>query len=83
MSERHPAAALVRALRGRTVIDGSCDGEGMDDVRLRLDDGSFIALDVTAVHEVVCGWDLGFHGRLIVTIGGAELWPFDVDDGAS
>jgi hypothetical protein len=45
LGERYPARALVDVLRGRTVVDGSCDGEGMDDVRLLLDDGTTIAID--------------------------------------
>lgn len=77
MSERWPADALVRALRGRTVIDAWCDGEGMDDVRLRLDDGSVVTLDATAVDGVVGPIDLGPQGRLVVNIGGSGLWPFD------
>ncbi|MGH2745353.1 MAG: hypothetical protein ACRDN8_23260 [Thermoleophilaceae bacterium] len=49
MSERWPADALVRALRGRTVVEASCDGEGVDDVRLLLDDGTVVAIDATVV----------------------------------
>lgn len=49
MSERWPADGLVRALRGRTVIDAVCDGEGNDDVRLLLDDDTVVAIDAIAV----------------------------------
>lgn len=76
MSERWPADALVRALRGRTVIDASCDAQGNSDVRLVLDDGTVIALDAITVHETAGPLDLGLRGRLTVTIGGRELWPF-------
>ena len=51
MSERWPADALVRALRGRTVIDAVCDGEGTDDVRLLLDDDTVVAIDAIAVES--------------------------------
>jgi len=81
MSERWPAAALVRALRGRTVIDAFCDGQGMDDVRLRLDDGTVVALDAT-VEEIVEPLELGPRGRLTVSIGGIELWR-GAEDAAS
>lgn len=75
MSERWPAASLVRALRGRTVIDATCDGEGIDDVRLRLDDGTVLMIDATVVDIVDELLPLGPRGRLVVDIGGAELWP--------
>lgn len=75
MSKRWPADTLVRALRGRTVVDASCDGQGIDDVRLSLDDGTAIALDATTVHETVGPVDLGLRGRLTVSVGGPELWP--------
>src|SRR5918999_2152689 len=42
--ERYPADALVKALIGRTISDATCDGEGMDDVRLLLDDGTAIPI---------------------------------------
>ncbi len=74
MCERWPAAALVRALRGRTVIDASCDGEGMDDVRLYLDDDTVIALDATVVEDSG-PLELGPRGQLTVRIGGLDLWP--------
>jgi hypothetical protein len=44
--EGHPAATLAAALVGRTVVDATCDAEGVDDVRLLLDDGTVILLDV-------------------------------------
>ncbi len=66
---------VVRALRGRTVVDASCDGQGIDDVRLSLDDGTAIALDATTVHETVGPVDLGLRGRLTVSVGGPELSP--------
>ena len=80
MSERWPADALVRALRGRTVIDAVCDGEGTDDVRLLLDDDrggyddTVVAIDAIAV-EITEPLALGPRGKLTVAIGGLELWP--------
>jgi hypothetical protein len=81
-SEAHPAAALVAALVGHTVVDATCDGEGVDDVRLLLDDGTAILLDAeldtdpkpTALAEQLgrAPWP-----RLRVHIGGRELWPLD------
>jgi hypothetical protein len=32
-------------LVGRTVVDATCDGEGADDVRLLLNDGTTIRID--------------------------------------
>ncbi len=65
-------------------MDASCDGEGADDVRLLLDDGTTLAIDseletspdATAMAE----W-LGRPPwpRLRVQIGGRELWPFTDD----
>jgi hypothetical protein len=43
--ETHPARALVEALLGRTIVDATCDGEGVDDVRLQLDNGTVILND--------------------------------------
>lgn len=74
MSERWPADALVRALRGRTVIDAVCDGEGNDDVRLLLDDDTVVAIDAVAV-EITEPLALGPRGKLTVAVGGLELWP--------
>jgi|GEM_PF-6187159 len=74
MSERWPADALVRALRGRTVIDAVCDGEGNDDVRLLLDDDTVVAIDAIAV-EITQPLALGPRGQLTVDVGGLELWP--------
>ncbi len=70
---RWPAAALVDALRGRTVVDAYCDGEGMDDVHLRLDDGTRVSLDAEAYDAIVEGTDgarleLGPRGRLLVAV---------------
>lgn len=77
-NEVHPAAALV----GRTVVDATCDGEGVDDVRLLLDDGTAILLDAeletdpesTALADQLsrAPWP-----RLRILIGGRELWPLD------
>jgi hypothetical protein len=47
--ERYPARAIVDALKGRTVVDASCDGEGMDDVRLLLDDGTTLAIGSNSI----------------------------------
>ena len=74
MSECWPADALVRALRGRTVVDAVCDGEGDDDVRLLLDDGTVVAVDATVV-DIREPLALGPRGRLTVAVGGLELWP--------
>jgi hypothetical protein len=72
---RWPAAALVDALRGRTVVDAYCDGEGMDDVHLRLDDGTRVWVDVgveDASIDLPDGdqLDLGPRGRLRVSVEG-------------
>jgi hypothetical protein len=76
MSERWPAAALVEALRGRRVVQASCDGEGMDDVWLRLDDGTKITIDATLEEQgEIGGVQVGPVGRLVVNIGGEDLWP--------
>jgi hypothetical protein len=48
---RFPAAAIVEALRGRTVTDAYCDGEGHDDVHLLLDDGTAVSVDVDVDSE--------------------------------
>ena len=74
MSERWPADALVRALRGRTVVNASCDGEGVDDIRLLLDDGTVVTIDATVV-DVDDPIPLGPRGRLRVSIGRPELSP--------
>lgn len=64
----------MRALRGRTIIDAVCDGEGNDDVRLLLDDDTVVAVDAIAV-EITEPLALGPRGKLTVAIGGLELWP--------
>lgn len=79
--ERYPAKALVDTLKGRTVVDASCDGEGMDDVRLLLDDGTTVAIDSelnTSPYSLAMAEWLGRPPwpRLVVQIGGQELWPF-------
>jgi hypothetical protein len=62
-------------------VGASCDGEGMDDVRLLLDDGTTIAidseLDTSSDSLAVAEW-LGRPPwpRLLIKIGGRELWPF-------
>lgn len=43
--ERYAARAIVEALKGHTVVDASCDGEGMDDVRPLLDNGTTVTID--------------------------------------
>lgn len=71
---RFPAAALVEALRGRTVADAYCDGEGHDDVHLVLDDGTKLWIDVDTDRNVVVEGsgggrlELGPRGRLVVAI---------------
>lgn len=78
--ERYPAAALVQALKGRTVVDASCDGEGIDDVRLRLDDGTTLLID-TELDDDPQALELAEQlgrppwPRLLVRRGGDELWP--------
>jgi hypothetical protein len=81
--EEHPARALVEALLGRTIVDATCDGEGVDDVRLQLDNGTVILIDSEL------DWDsaplaerLGRPpwSRLVVRFGGDELWPHAAED---
>jgi hypothetical protein len=79
--ERWPGHALVEALKGHTVIDASCDGEGVDDVRLRLENDVVIRIDATVTFsddELLIEAGLaGPQARLDVTIGDRELWPHD------
>ena len=69
-----PAAALVEALRGRTVVDAYCDGEGRDDVHLVLDDGTKLWIDVAVDPNVVVERPVGGRpergprGRLVVAV---------------
>jgi hypothetical protein len=82
--ERHPAAALAAALVGRTVIDATCDGEGVDDVRLLLDDGTAVLIDAeldSDPESLVLAEQLGRAPwpRLRVLVGGRELSPLDPD----
>jgi len=79
--ERYPARAIVEALKRRTVVDTSCDGEGMDDVRLLLNNGTTVTIDSeldTSPNAVAMADWLGRPPwpRLVVRIGGRELWPF-------
>jgi hypothetical protein len=81
LGERYPAKALLEALKGRAVVDPSCDGEGMDDLRLLLDDGTTIAIDTeldTSPYGISMAESLGRPPwpRLTVRIGGRELWPY-------
>ena len=76
MSERYPARALCDALKGHIVIDASCDGEGSDDVRLKLDNGSVILIDSAPDLQYFLGQD-HLRSKLVVKIGGKELWPFE------
>jgi hypothetical protein len=80
VKERYPADALVRALKGRTVVDASCDGEGVDDVRLLLDDGTTILIDAELNEDpesLALAEQLGRPPwpQLLVKLGGDELWP--------
>ncbi len=84
--ERWPADALVKALRGRTVVDATCDAEGVDDVRLRLDDGTIVLIDTELDEQpqaVALAEQLSRPpwSQLVVKLGGDELWPFDSRSG--
>jgi hypothetical protein len=66
------------------VIDATCDREGVDDVRLLLDDGTAILIDAEHNSEpesVALADALGRAPwpRLRVLVDGRELWPFDQD----
>ena len=72
--ERYPADVLVKALIGRTVVDATCDGEGTDDVRLLLDDGTAVLVDSeldTAPSFLTLAESLGRPPwpRLVVCVG--------------
>jgi len=66
------------------VVDATCDGEGVGDTRLLLDDGTAILIDAEldngpeslalAEHFGRPPWP-----RLCVFIGARELRPFDHD----
>lgn len=73
---------MVAALVGRTVVDATCDGEGVDDVRLLLDDGTAILLDAeldTDPESMALADQLGRAPwpRLRILTGGRELRPLD------
>jgi len=79
-AERHPARALVNALKGRTVTDASCDAEGNGDLRLFLDDGTMILIDVEPdVDAEPLALALGRRPspRLAVRVGAGKLWDDD------
>jgi hypothetical protein len=62
-------------------VDASCDSEGMDDVRLLLDDGTTVTIDSdldTSPNAFAMAEFLGRPpwARLLVQVGGRELWPF-------
>jgi hypothetical protein len=79
-AERWPAHALAEALKGHTVIDASCDGEGVDDVRLRLENGVIIRIDAKIIRvedDLLAAVGLTEQAQLDVTIGDHELWPYD------
>jgi hypothetical protein len=72
----------VPALVGRTVIGATCDGEGVDDVRLLLEDGTAVLIDAEldrGPESVALAEELGRPPwpRLRVLIGSRELWPFN------
>ncbi|MDQ6806343.1 MAG: hypothetical protein M3065_15580 [Actinomycetota bacterium] len=46
----------------------------MDDVRLRLNDRTVVAVDATVV-DISERLELGPHGRLVVRTGDMALWP--------
>jgi hypothetical protein len=82
--QKHPAHALVEALKGRTVVDASCDAEGVDAVRLRLDDGTVILIDSELDRDsapLAKTLDRPPWPRLVVRIGGDDLWPHGARDG--
>jgi hypothetical protein len=79
-----PAATLAAALVGRTVIDATCGGEGVDDARLLLDDGTAVMIDAELdddTESLALAEQLGYPPwpRLRVLVAGRELWPFDQD----
>jgi len=62
------------------VIDASCDAQGVDDVRLKLDDGTTILIDTQLDEDpqaLALAERLGRPPwpRLLVKLGGNELWP--------
>ncbi len=62
------------------MIDATCDGEGVDDVRLLLDDGTAVQIDAdlgSDPESLVLSEQLGRAPwpRLRVLVGGSELWP--------
>ena len=74
------SAIPPRLLSSRTVVDASCDGEGMDDVRLLLDDDTTIVIDTeldTRPYGISMAESLDRPPwpQLTVRIGGRELWP--------
>jgi len=76
--ERYPARALVNALKGRTVIDASCDAEGIADLCLALDDGTTILIDVEPdvdSEPLALAFGRRPWPRLVVRVGAGELWP--------
>ncbi len=64
------------------MVDATCDGEGMDDVRLLLDDGTAVMIDAeldSDPESLMLAEQLGRAPwpRLRVLVGGRELWAFD------
>ena len=71
-------------MKGRTVVDATCDSEGVDDLRLQLDDGTTILIEseldaspasIAATNTL----DRPPWPHLLVRVGGRELWPFNED----
>jgi len=67
---------------GRMVVDATCDGECVEDVRLLIDDGTTIVIDAELDNDpesLALAEQIGRPGwpRLRVPVGGRELWRFE------
>ncbi|MGN6869606.1 MAG: hypothetical protein ACTHMY_14530 [Solirubrobacteraceae bacterium] len=73
----------MAALVGCTVIDATCDCEGVDDVRFLLDHGTAVLIGAELCSDpesLVLAEQLGRPPwRRLRVLGGRELWPFDKD----
>jgi len=64
------------------VVDATCDGECVEDVRLLIDDGTTIVIDAELDNDpesLALAEQIGRPGwpRLRVPVGGRELWRFE------